>query len=126
MNGVTVAWDNDQKTIICYDFHGRWTWEDFYASTAQAFAMTRSVTHRVDTISHFRHGTVMPPNAMFHFREAMVNAPKNRGVNVIVGGTIFVRTLVKMFSRINKNLADRLVIADSMDEARMLLAVRRQ
>src|SRR5215216_144560 len=98
MSGVTVSWDNEAKNIIRYDFQGRWTWEDFYAASAQAFAMTRSVIHRVDAISHFHHGAVLPPNALYHFRHAMINAPKNRGVNVIVGATSFVKTLIKIFS----------------------------
>jgi hypothetical protein len=124
--GVTVSWDNDQKTIICYDFHGRWTWEDFYASTAQAFAMTRNVTHRVDVICLIHPGAVLPANAMYHFRQAMVNAPHNRGATVIVGGSGFIKRLVKIFRNFNKRLGERVMIADTMDEARMLLAVRHQ
>lgn len=126
MSGIKVSWDNEAKTILRYDFQGRWTWEDFYAASAQAFAMTHSVQHRVDAISHFHHGSVLPANAMFHFRHAMVSAPANRGMNVIVGANAVVRTLIKMFSSINKQLAARLAIADSLDDARMLLAARRQ
>jgi hypothetical protein len=126
MGGITVSWDNEAKNIIRYDFQGRWTWEDFYAASAQAFAMTRSVTHRVDAISNFHEGAVLPPNAMYHFRHAMISAPPNRGVNVIVGATTFVKTLIKIFSNLNKRLGQRLVLANSLDDARMLLAARRQ
>jgi hypothetical protein len=123
---ITVSWDNKQKTVIRYDFEGRWTWEEFYSASSQAFAMTCTVKHRVDTISNFKHGSVLPPNALIQFRQVMLNAPKNRGINVIVAHNSFVATLVKIFSNLNKRLGERLAVVDSLDEARMLLADRRQ
>jgi hypothetical protein len=122
---VRVSWDNDDKTTTRYDFEGAWTWDEFYAATGDAFALTRSVEHRVDSISYFAPGANLPPNALLHFRRAMVNAPENRGVTVIVGGSRFINTMVTVFSKLNRSLGERLILADNLDQARRLLASRR-
>jgi hypothetical protein len=122
---VTVQWDNDQKTIIRYDFVGYWDWADFREKAQEAFSMTRSVEHQVDTISNFLPTTHIPKDAFIHFRRVMTDAPKNRGVNVIVGASQFIRALVTIFSRIYQQLGNRLVLADSLEQARNLLQSRR-
>jgi hypothetical protein len=122
---ISVSWDNDDKTTIRYDFNGQWTWDEFRVSSENAFAMTRSVSHTVDSISNFDPTTTLPPNALFQFRRAMTTAPKNRGVTVIVGGALFVRTMVGVFGKLNRQLGERLLLADTLDQARARLAERR-
>jgi hypothetical protein len=123
---ITVQWDNEEKTIIRYDFTGNWDWVEFRERAKEASALTRSVEHRVDSISNFLPGTHIPKDAFIHFRRVMSDAPKNRGVNVIVGASQFIRVLVTVFSRIYKTLGERLIIADSLEDARVILAKRRE
>jgi hypothetical protein len=124
--GVTVQWDDDAKTVIRYDFEGDWDWTEFGVKAQEAFAMTRSVEHKVDTISNFKPGAKVPQDAFFQFRRAMTKAPKNRGITVIVGATLFIRTLVTVFSRIYKQLGERLQLADSLEQAQTILQERRE
>jgi hypothetical protein len=123
---IKVVWDNDEQTTIRYDFEFGWKWEEFHAAAEEAFAMTRSVEHKVDTITNFKPGVSLPPNAMLHFRRAMVDAPPNRGMNVIVGGPMFVKTMVSIFSKINRSLGERLMLASSVEDARERLEARRK
>jgi hypothetical protein len=123
---VTASWDNEEHTIIRYDFDLHWTWDEFNTAAAAAFAMTRSVEHTVDTISNFKPGQLLPPNALFQFRRAMANAPKNRGVNVIVSDSNFIGAMVATFSRFNKQLGERLLVVKTLDDARAALEKRRQ
>jgi hypothetical protein len=120
--GVQVGWDTENKKAIRYDFQGQWTWHDFRQATTEGFALTKSVKHRVDTISNFHPGANLPSDALFQFNRAMKNAPENRGVTVIVGGTSFIKNLVSIFSRVYKPLGKRLVLASSVEEARRKLA----
>jgi hypothetical protein len=122
---VKASWDNETKTTIRYDFEGQWTWEEFRAAVQEAFALTRSVTHTVDTISNFPADTRLPANAFLQFRRAMADAPKNRGTTAIVSNTSFIKMMVSVFSKVNKQLGERLVIVSSLDEARRTLASRR-
>jgi hypothetical protein len=123
---VKVSWDNESKTTIRYDFEGEWTWDEFRAAAQVAFALTRSVTYTVDTISNFPPGTRLPANAFLQFRRAMADAPKNRGVTVIAGGSSFIKTMVSVFSKVNKQLGERLMVVDSLQEARKVLTERRK
>ena len=123
--GVQVCWDNPEQTILRYDFEGQWTWDEFHTAAGEAFAMTTSVPHVVDTISYFHKGTLLPANALYHFRQVMVNAPPNRGLNAIVGGTNLVRTTVYLFMKIYVILARRLLLCGSLEDARSVLTRRR-
>lgn len=123
---ITVQWDNDDKTVIRYDFTGYWNWTEFREQAQTAFAMTRSVEHHVDTISNFLPGTHIPKDAFLHFRRVMTDAPPNRGVNVIVGASQFIRVLVTVFSRVYTQLGKRLILADSLEDARHILAKQRR
>ena len=120
--GVTVSWDNEARTTLRYDFQGQWDWEQFRTAAVVAFALTRSVPHKVDTISYFHVGAMLPSNAIFHFNKAMKDAPPNRGVTVIVGNNTFIKNLVSVFGKIYKPLGKRLFLAASLDEARQKLA----
>jgi len=119
---VLVSWDNKKHTVIRYDFSPRWTWDEFSTATAEAYTMTRSVEHKVHTISNFRPGASLPPNALFQFRKAMANAPSNRGINVIVGSSTFIKMMVTTFSRFNRQLGERLKVVDTLGDARDFLA----
>jgi len=124
--GITVQWDNDEQTVIRYDFTNNWNWVEFQERVKEVFAMTASVDHTVDTISNFLPGANIPKDAFFQFRRAMVNAPKNRGITVIVGASLLIQTLVKVFSRIYTSLGERLILADSLEQARTALDERRK
>jgi hypothetical protein len=121
---IAVLWDNTEQTIIRYDFEGQWVWSEFFTATQQAFALTRSVPHTVDSISNFKPGAALPSDALFQFRRAMASAPPNRGVTVIVGGSTLIKTMVIVFGKINRQLGERLFLADTLDQARALLAAR--
>src|SRR5258706_13447577 len=121
---ITVSWDNDDKTVIRYDFAGKWDWTDFRTATVEAFAFTRSVQHRVDSISNFHPGTTLPSDALFQFNRIMKTAPLNRGATVIVGGTMFINNMVSIFSKVHKPLGKKLLLASTLDEARQKLAER--
>jgi hypothetical protein len=123
--GITVSWDNESKTATRYDFQGRWTWDEFRRATVEAFALTSSVTHRVDSISYFHKGADLPSNALFHFSKAMKDAPTNRGMTIIVGGTVLINNLVSIFSKVYKPLGARLMLAHTLEEARQKLAAKR-
>jgi hypothetical protein len=124
-SGITVQWDNDEKTVIRYDFQGYWDWTEFREKAIEAFILTRSVDHKVDTISNFLPGTTIPRNALSQFRNIMTEAPENRGVNCIVGVSVFIRTLVNVFSRLYPQLGERIIVAASLADARAILKKRR-
>ena len=89
-------------------------------------ALTQTVDHTVDIISNMHDAKTLPPNALLNFRGAMMNVPKNRGTYVIVGVAPVIKAMVAVFSRAYKRLGRMMVVVDSVDEARAVLADRRQ
>jgi len=45
--GITVRWDNEEKTIVRWDFDGRWTADDLYEAHARTLALAGNVDHTV-------------------------------------------------------------------------------
>ena len=45
---------------------------------------------------------------------------------VIVGSSTQIKTMVRLFSRLNRSFGERLVLADTLDQARTILLTRRQ
>ncbi len=123
--GVQVQWDNPQKTILRYDFTGRWTWDEFYAAYNIAKILLSTTPHKVYFILHplddisRRH---TPPNAMSHMISIWRRTAPNAGKTVSVGGSMFSRTLFGMASKVNPKIAEMHAFAPSLDEARALLA----
>ena len=119
---IEVSWDNAEKTIIRYDYGEDWTWEDFHDANQKSNRMAASVTHIVDLIVDFTHGSPPPAGSLGRFRKAMEDAPKNRGIIVIVGGSFFINSLVAVFSRIYRALGRRLMTAGTVEEAQVRIA----
>lgn len=115
---IQVGWDNDEKTVIRYDYGKGWTWDDFRNAVDTSNKMFAEVEHTVDLIANFEKGTAPPMGALGRFKYAQDTMPKNGGTIVVVGGGFFISTLVSAFSRIYKGMSDNLMVADSLDDAR--------
>jgi hypothetical protein len=123
---VQVRWDNEQKTVIFYEFDGKWTWDEFYPAFEQARTMLAEVAHIVDFICVFERvgGYFMPLNLLFHIRKIYTNAPPNIGVTLLVGHFSELGVIYNMIKRVYPLIAERYVIASTLDEARMVLRER--
>ena len=118
---IQVSWDNDEKTIIRFDYSQGWTWEDFAEAGRLVEKMRAEVKHTVHTIANFEDGAFPPMGAMGKFRTAQENMPED-SVVVVVGGGMFITALVSSFSRVYQKLSKRLIMADSLDDARAKIA----
>lgn len=115
--GVNVFWVNDDKTIVQYDFIGRWTWEDFYPAYEEALRMEASVTHRVDVIINLLESRSIPPNALSHLKNITDKQPDNIGVSVLVTTHRFVKVMYDMGVKFYPKMRQYFAIVETMDEA---------
>jgi hypothetical protein len=123
---ITAEWGNNEKTIAYWDFEGVWTWDEFRSTQAQSIAMMRTVDHPVDVIANMERCQLFPQNAIMNYRVTELISAPNRGRTVIVGGNVFIKALVATYNRIFKNPHNSLLLADSDEEARALLAKFRE
>lgn len=123
--GIRVEFDNPERTIILWDFRGRWTWDDWYVSVQQVMALRQSVNDRpvVPAIISFRHSGPLPLGALPHAR-ATGDFMDPRDYVVIAHASGYVRSMIEAFRTLNPSFRDRILLADSLDEARALIEQR--
>ncbi len=125
---VNVTWFNEEKTLIHYDFEGRWTWEDLYKAIDDALALLNSVTHRVDIFLDTSN-SVSVPNLNVAGLRRVASAPTathpNTGIFVMVGLKSFIRIAFDIFARIYPRAIRQYRIAISIEDAINIVAKER-
>lgn len=119
---VLVAWESDARKIIHLTIEGQWNWAEFYRAANTVIQMMESVRTRVDFILEARTDDV-PDEAIRQIEAAsgfLLHPQAGRAV--MVGGRGYLRNLVSAFSHLYPRAALRLSAADTVDEARALLA----
>jgi hypothetical protein len=124
--GIRVVWDNEEQTVIRYIFENDWAWEDVRVAAETSNKMLEEIAR----VTHFIYDTSqisrVPQGALTHLRRFVGKEHPLTGRSVLVGapktgGVQFARGLMRMMQRVYK--ADwRFVFADSLDEARAILA----
>ena len=124
---ITVEWDDEAHTIIHEVYAGTWTIEDNRAEREKVLSMLEGDGPVVDMIVELDH-MKFPPTIVSHFSE-LSRSPASRhprlGVFALVGLGSFENTLFEIFSKVYEVQARRLLVAQSVDEARAMLAQRR-
>jgi hypothetical protein len=120
--GIVVTWDDSEHHIIRIDFRNKWTWGEFQDSRRQVRVLTDAVDYPVFFIIDFSEGFPPPPDTLRVVYRSMIDRPRNASTSVIVSRSAFVETLFGIFSKAFPLLADRLILARTIDEARVILA----
>jgi hypothetical protein len=124
--GVRIDWDNAEKTIICYQFDGHWTWEEFFAAKEAANALMDTVHHKLGVILYTPHHIRIQANLLSNARNAIRNIHPQTVVVVIVVTNPLVRTMISTMRAITPIGKFRIDVASTLDEARVLVNERLQ
>ena len=87
--------------------------------------MIRGVDHGVDLIADFTDGSTPPMGALSQFKSAYENAPPNAGMVVVVSRNFIIRSLVSMFGALYHAWGYKIMVADTVEEARHKIAQMR-
>lgn len=120
---ITVKWDNEDKTILVTTYKGSWNWSDLAAADAETMLHLDSVDHKVDFIDDFIEAAT-PPLPISHLPEIAGMTPfrhSNAGVLVAVGLSGFAETAGRIFTKVYKAYAKKVLFASTLEEARRLL-----
>ena len=124
---ITVQWDNMAQTVLRWEFHGDWTWEEMLEVQKQGAALMCQVDHIVDSIVDLSGCSTIPANviSMYKiFRERLL-LPDNRGVTLVVGCSPHMRAIISTFSKVSNFYGQDFSLADSLEEARLILGDER-
>ncbi len=124
--GVTVLWDNEEKTTLRVDLAGSWSWGDYDRALAEAGAIMRSGGQHIDVIHNLLEGSRAPLGYVLpHFQRAMQLMEDNVGCIVIVGSNYSMNLLLSLFLGTFTTVGRKVAFVDSVDEARHILGERR-
>ena len=122
---ITVAWDNEDKTVIRTTFDGKWTLEDFWNAVNEQAVLMDQVDYKVNFISDFGNSGLLPSGALGHARRLLTTKQhRNTGpVSVVITANKFIQSFFNMFSKVYGGAASkhRIVFASSLNEGRTLL-----
>lgn len=128
-SGIYVVWDNPEHTTSRWDFVGNWTWDDWYAATRRALEFRASmITYPVvPGIFNLKHSgpAPLPYQALPHMR-AGAEMMDPRDYVVVAHCSGLVRTMIEIFRALNPELGERVLIAETVEDARALIALRRE
>lgn len=120
--GIRVVWDSKDQKTIRLDFEGKWNFLDFDYAMNECNGMVKKVEHPVDLIYNLAASGPLAAGAVLDLRALREPLPENHGVIAVSGDKIFARAVVSILSRIYPELGEAFVMADSVNDARILLA----
>jgi hypothetical protein len=123
---INVYWEDEEYTIICYDFHGDWTWLDLYQARDQVLLMLQTVAHRTDIILYLDNSGQLPDNILLHVKSIAENKQTHVGKIVAVTTDPFLETLHTIGSKFNQCIKDYFIMATSLAHAHAIIVDLRQ
>jgi hypothetical protein len=116
---IQVVWDNDEKTIIRMDFDD-WQWTDLHAALEALLTLGKSSNEPLGVIVNLEKANVMPLEGALTNLQHALSVVEPRAVLVSVkpiGKAIF-----DILTKLNPAHRDKVLYAETVDEARALLA----
>lgn len=122
---IEIRWDDAAQTIIREDFAGNWTWEQFFAMSAQAAEMMKSVDHRVDILCNMQNGTMpLSGMTMSNSRKVLRDLPPNWGIIVIVTNSV-ISVFANIFKKFDPLLGAHMFTSPDVDYAYKTISTER-
>ncbi len=120
---IKVIWDNDEQTIIRQIYGGHLKREDYSVAVDEFERLAKSVMHTVHSIMDRSEVLSTTPGMVLPaMRYANSHVPPNIGLRVIVKASAFTRVMVEAGRRIAPRLMEEVYFADTLDEARAIIA----
>ncbi len=119
--GIDVYWDDDDDCIIRWDLSGYWDWDDFEQAAARSRYLRAQVSDPVAVLINIHEDSLPPNYALVHVRYAMMLAPENREMVVIVSTDPVVYDMVEMLKTLYGDLCTALLVTPSLSEAYALV-----
>lgn len=118
---VTVNWDNDTRTVLCFRITGHWTWQEFHWAWLESVAMLYSVPHTVNTIVDVTQMVNMPLDLVTRSLNLVRSQPQNWGMSFISTNNSFLTFMFNSFKSIAPHESLRLQLVPNVEVARQYL-----
>jgi hypothetical protein len=122
---VLISWDDEAKTILRYEYDGKWTWDEVDAATDQVVSFMRETTNAVSIIHDMTNSPGLPSGALTNAFRFTRDLPDNWDISVVIGTGTFTEALLNIFSRVYKKLGEHYKTATTLEEARAIIAAQK-
>jgi hypothetical protein len=114
---INVHWDDTEtKTVVRYEFLGKWTWSEYHIAINQAYEMVKDIPYTVNMILDFSKGDLLPANALSHFKSSMSHPPREFDYALVVTRSRFLESMVSIFRRLSP-AGSKLILVPTLDAA---------
>lgn len=114
---ITVAWDNEEKTIVRVTYSGRWTWEEAYTIPAKIRTLIAGLDYEVATIHDMRDANFLPSGAITHTRDILSKPLDKVGLVVLIGNSRFIEAMYQIFKKLYPRIVEQMNFRLVMTEA---------
>jgi hypothetical protein len=119
---IYVHFDDEQHTLIRYEFVGRWTWMEYDGAIKEASDLAKPIPHNVNMILDFSRENVLPPNVLSNIGSSMKALPREFDFALVVSESAFIQALVKVYQRGYPRLGSKVSYVKTLEEARAFAA----
>ena len=119
--GIHIAWDDDEQSIVRWDFEGQWTADDIQTALAESIALRDSVAYRTAIILNLENSPGLPIGILPKMVTAMSAHPQQREAVVVAGGGALAQSIGRIYSTVRRNRNEPFVVVDTLDEARAFI-----
>ncbi len=116
---IRVFWDNDDQTIIRWDFNANWDWNEFYAAATRSVELRQSKTHDRPVSIVLNIGATAPTlgGALNATHNSIMLKTAGRGLIIIVGQHKLTQRLAAMFAEAYADLDSPMTVCRTLEEA---------
>jgi hypothetical protein len=98
--GVTVAWDDEEQTVVRLTVSDTWSAEELRATGIKTILLLRSVPHPVYVITDFSASKHLPIGVFWQARELSQMRAPNWAAGIAITQDMLVKNLIDIFARI--------------------------
>lgn len=127
---IELYWDNEEETVMHCVFGKGWTWDQMFQTLDTIKKVTSNRDYEIGAIIDVTDGVSVPGGSIFNFdtrnkaMKMLKMSEDGKGPMVILGANGFIKTIYNAFSTLDKRAQSDVYFANSIDEARVILAER--
>lgn len=121
---IEVKWDNEEKTVLCFEYKGVWEWDDVFPVIEKGDKMIDEVDHPVGIVFDMTESAGVPKGVFSQTKRANRNIHKHVKYRVTVGANRFIEILVSSYQKIYGAMGGEstTAFASTREEAHTLIA----
>jgi hypothetical protein len=118
---VTIAWDNDEHSVIRVIFENRWEVGDLLRTIEEGARMIDSVHHKVDSIFDFTLSSISPPKLLSSLERMEATHNENERLMIMVGTNPYIKSLTKIAKVLAPKTFANVHFVDTLEAAYALI-----